>query len=85
VSTRWFPGASGELEDDESGRTYDLDFETFSAAPTPLVLSDVEITLNQALHLDYSISIEVGPFFGPVVPERHYPLTLVEIMTPDYP
>jgi len=81
VSTRWFSGASGELEDDASGRTYDLDFETFTA-PTALVLSDVALALNQTIHLDYTLTIEVGPFFGPVVPERHYPLSLVEITTP---
>jgi hypothetical protein len=80
MATRNFGGLSGDLEDDESGRTYDLDFETFTA-PTALVLSDLTLALNQTLHLSIAVSVEVGPFFNPPVPDRAYPISFVEITT----
>jgi hypothetical protein len=81
MATRNFSGISGDLEDDESSRTVDLDFETFTA-PSVIPLSDVALELNQTLNLAITMEIEIGPFFQPVVPERHYPLSLVEITTP---
>ena len=39
------------------------------------------LALNQTINLTISLVAEVGPFFGPIVPDRHYPVSLVEIIT----
>jgi len=82
MANRTYSSASGDVADvDGSDRTYDLDFEaSFTAASYPVAATTLTLALNQTIQLGISVSATIGALAA--VPERHYPLTLVEITTP---